>query len=205
MFVFLLLIAPTSSVIPIRDVLAERRVYLPFIGLILIVLEPLRRLQFQQAVGACAAALVACTVLTYQRSDVWSTPLTLWQDSVAKSPEQSASAISTRFRAVSDWEIAPRRLETYEAASRLEPPDYRCWSIGRTRSTAPGRENDAITEFARAIHLNDDRAEAYVGLSAVYGKQHRTEEALNVLARAEADRSQHCADLRESWRSLRRY
>jgi hypothetical protein len=45
-FVFLLLIAPTASVIPIRDVFAERRVYLPFLGLIFIALELLRRLPF---------------------------------------------------------------------------------------------------------------------------------------------------------------
>ena len=184
-FVFLLLLAPTSSVIPIRDVLAERRVYLPFIGLILIVLEPLRRLPFQQAIGACAAALIACTVLTYQRSDVWSTPLTLWQDSVAKSPGKVRPRFQLAFAQYQLGDCASA-VGNYETAARLEPPDYLLFVDWANALDCAGRENDAITEFARAIHLNDGRAEAYIGLSAVYGKQHRTEEALHVLARAEA-------------------
>src|SRR5260370_125420 len=35
-FVFLILLAPTSSFVPINDPIAERRLYLPFIGLLLI-------------------------------------------------------------------------------------------------------------------------------------------------------------------------
>jgi protein O-mannosyl-transferase len=184
-FVFLLLIAPTSSVIPIRDVLAERRVYLPFLGLILIVLEPLRRLQFPQTVGVGAAALVVSMVLTYQRSDVWSTPLTLWQDSVAKSPGK----VRPRFQlAFAQYQLGDCAVAAgnFDAASRLAPPDYLLLVDWANALDCAGREDDAIQAFARAIHLNDGQAEAYVGLSAVYGKLQKTQEALNVLARAEA-------------------
>jgi protein O-mannosyl-transferase len=184
-FVFLLLIAPTSSVIPIRDVLAERRVYLPLIGLILVVLEPLRRLQFPQAVGVGTAALLASTVLTYQRSDVWSTPLTLWQDSVAKSPRKVRPRFQLAF-AQYNLQDCTAAAANFAAAARLEPPDYRLLVDWANALDCAGREDDAVQAFARAIHLNDSQAEAYVGLSAVYGKQHKTTEALNVLAKAEA-------------------
>jgi tetratricopeptide (TPR) repeat protein len=183
-FVFLLLIAPTSSVVPIRDVFAERRVYLPFLGLIFVVLEPLRRLAFLQAVGACAAALVAATVLTYQRSDVWSTPLALWQDSVAKSPGKVRPRFQLAFAQYQLGDCAAS-VANFDAAARLQPPDYLLLVDWANALDCAGKENDAITEFARAIHLNDALPEAYVGLSAVYGKQRRTEEALNVLARAQ--------------------
>ena len=183
--VFLLLIAPTSSVIPIRDVLAERRVYLPFLGLILIVLEPLRRLQFPQAVAACATVLVASLVLTYQRSDVWSTPLTLWQDSVAKSPAKVRPRFQLAF-AQAQLGDCVAAVGNYEAASVLEKPDYLLLVDWANALDCAGKQNEAITVFARAINVDDNRAEAYVGLSAVYGKLRRTEEAMNVLARAEA-------------------
>ena len=42
-FAFLILLAPTSSFVPIRDPMAERRLYLPFIGLLFITVEFLRR------------------------------------------------------------------------------------------------------------------------------------------------------------------
>ncbi len=45
-FVWLILLAPTSSLVPIRDPMAERRMYLPFIGLLFITLEILRRWKF---------------------------------------------------------------------------------------------------------------------------------------------------------------
>ena len=51
-FVFLLLIAPTASIVPIRDPLAEHRMYLPFLGLILICAEILRHLKFQSVIIA---------------------------------------------------------------------------------------------------------------------------------------------------------
>jgi tetratricopeptide (TPR) repeat protein len=185
-FVFLLLIAPTSTVIPIRDVLAERRLYLPFLGLILVVLEPLRRLQFAPAVGACAAALLASTVLTYQRSDVWSSPLTLWQDSVAKSPNKVRPRFQLAFAQHFQLGDCAAAAGNYEAAARMETPDYLLLVDWANALECAGKEDDAIQVFARAVNLNDGRPEAYVGLSAIYGKQRRLQEALNVLSRAEA-------------------
>jgi protein O-mannosyl-transferase len=184
-FVFLLLIAPVSSVVPIRDVLAERRVYLPFLGLILIVLEPLRRLQFPQAVGTCAAALLASTLLTYQRSEIWSSPLTLWQDSVAKSPGKMRPRFQLAFAQYQMGDCAVA-AGNFEKASHLETPDDRLFVDWANALDCAGREDDAATEFTRALQLNAGSSEAYVGLGAVYGKQHKLDEALNVLAKAEA-------------------
>ena len=56
--VFLLLLAPTSSFIPIKDVLVEYRVYLPFLGLVLISCEALRHMKFRAMIAIGAAALV---------------------------------------------------------------------------------------------------------------------------------------------------
>jgi Flp pilus assembly protein TadD len=182
--VFLLLIAPTSSVIPIRDVLAERRVYLPFIGFILIVLEPLRRLRYRQAVGIGAAALLALTVLTYQRSEVWSSPLTLWQDSVDKSPRKVRPRFQLAFEKYRLQNCSAAAAD-FQAAASLAPPDYLLLVDWANALDCAGREEEAIQAFARAIHLDEQRAEAFVGLSAIYGKQHKTTEALNALERAE--------------------
>lgn len=184
-FVFFLLIAPTASVIPIRDVLAERRVYLPFLGLILIALELLRRLPFSQAVGTCAAVILACTVLTWQRCDVWSSPLALWQDSVAKSPAKMRPRFHLAFAQYQEGDCAAA-ASNFEAASHLDTPDYRLLVDWANALDCAGREDDAAVQFKRAIAVYPSLAEAYVGLSAVYGKQKKFDEALRVLAQAEA-------------------
>ncbi len=182
--VFILLIAPTSSVIPIRDVLAERRVYLPFIGLILIALEPLRRLSFPQAVGTCTAALIASTVLTYQRSDVWSSPIALWQDSVAKSPQKMRPRFHLAFAQYQAGDCIGAAAN-YEAASHIDNLDYRLLVDWANALECAGRGDEAIKQFRNAIQVNAYLAEAYVGLSAVYGKQRKFDEALAVLQQAE--------------------
>jgi tetratricopeptide (TPR) repeat protein len=166
-------------------------VYLPFLGLILIVLEPLRRLQFPQAVGTCAAAILACTVLTYQRSDVWSTPIALWQDTVAKSPAKMRPRFHLAFAqyqaGVASGNIAEcsTAASNFEAASHLDVPDYRLLVDWANALDCAGREDEAATVFERAIAAFPSSAEAYVGLSAVYGKQKKFDKALKVLDDAE--------------------
>jgi protein O-mannosyl-transferase len=184
-FMFLLLIAPTASVIPIRDVLAERRVYLPFLGLILIALEMLRRLSFSQAVGTGAAAILACTVATYQRSEVWSGPLTLWQDTVAKSPRKVRPRFQLAFEQFQTGDCAAA-VGNYEVASHLDTPDYRLLVDWANALDCVNREDDAAARFLNAIALYPAQAEAHVGLSAVYGKQKKFDDALKQLEVAEA-------------------
>ncbi len=182
---FLLLIAPTSSVVPIRDVMAERRVYLPFLGLILMTLEILRRLEFRRATVVGAAALAACTVLTYQRSDAWSSSLNLWRDSVAKSPRKMRPLFHLAFAQYQAGDCSAA-AQNFESASRLDAPDYRLFVDWANALDCAGRENDAATEYAAAIQLYPQLAEAYIGLSAVYGKQHKLAEALQALQTAQA-------------------
>ena len=80
---FVVLIAPTSSFVPILDPAAERRLYLPFLGLILIVLEMLRRLKLRQIVWIGAATCLVLSVLAYQRNLAWGDPVALWADAAA--------------------------------------------------------------------------------------------------------------------------
>jgi len=93
---FLVVLAPSSSVVPLRDPLAEHRVYLaalgPFLALSAGGAVGLRRLgarapRARLAGSALAALLLAgLGLLTAQRAAVWTTPLALWQDSARCAP-----------------------------------------------------------------------------------------------------------------------
>lgn len=183
-FLFLLLIAPTSSIVPIRDVLAERRVYLPFIGLILVALDVLRRLPFREFVATALAALAVCTVLTYKRSEVWASSPALWSDAVAKSPRKMRPLFQLAFAQYQEGDcLAAAR--SFEAASHLDTPDYRLFVDWANALDCVGREDDAAAQYRAAIALSPQLAEAYVGLSAVYGKQRKLDEALQTLTVAQ--------------------
>ena len=56
-FAFLLLLSPTSSFVPINDVLAERRLYLPFFALVVVSFEFLRRVRLKPVYLGSAMAI----------------------------------------------------------------------------------------------------------------------------------------------------
>ncbi len=94
---FLIVLAPTSTVVPLRDPLAEHRVYLAALGIFMAAVAggnlAVRRLAPARAPlagGAIALAFLAVAgVATARRSAVWVSPLALWTDA-SQNSEQKA-------------------------------------------------------------------------------------------------------------------
>lgn len=94
---FLLALAPSSSVVPLLDPIAEHRVYLPAFGLIVVVVPTaslaLHRLFENRArtVGILLTIAVAATLgaATARRNAVWTGVLALYQDAALKSPDKA--------------------------------------------------------------------------------------------------------------------
>jgi tetratricopeptide (TPR) repeat protein len=183
-FMFLLLLAPTSSVIPIADVSAERRMYLPFLGLALVCLEFLRRLKLSQAAWAGAAILTLCSVLTFQRSAVWANPVALWQDAANKSPRkwrphfQLASAL---YESSNCGDAA----RAFEAASKLEQPAFDLLVDWGLALDCAGDWQQALVKLRQAEALQPSaHIQSQIGM--VYAKHNKFEDALAALDQAQA-------------------
>jgi len=87
---FFMSIAVTSSVIPNTIFVAEHRVYLPMIGLTLVVAGMYRYLERPRLVYSLSVPiLLILSVLTFMRNDIWKDEFSLWGDSLAKSPNMS--------------------------------------------------------------------------------------------------------------------
>ena len=110
-FVFLVLMAPTSSILPIRDPIAERRLYFSMLGLILIVVDLLDRtkLERRQLTAITAVVALAAAVATHARAEVWSDGVLLWEDTVRKSPGKIGPTCSSpRLTSNSGGSTSPR-------------------------------------------------------------------------------------------------
>ncbi len=84
---FAALLLPTSSIIPLQDLAAERRMYLPLAGLVLVLLEYLTRVQRPELPGTMVGAyIIFCCILTQQRSAVWASDIALWTDVTHAAP-----------------------------------------------------------------------------------------------------------------------
>ncbi|MBK8091196.1 MAG: tetratricopeptide repeat protein [Verrucomicrobiaceae bacterium] len=93
---FFATISVSSSVVPLPDLMAEHRVYLPSIGIFIFIAALLDRLveksRIQEVMGSrlrygfVGAAAACLAVATCQRNEIWRDEISLWGDTVAKSP-----------------------------------------------------------------------------------------------------------------------
>jgi len=183
-FVFLILIAPTSSFVPIRDPFAERRLYLPFIGLLFITVEFLRRWKISRnaLVGVLSLVLVAEAAATYQRNQVWGTAIDMWSDTVAKSPNKRRP----RFQLALAYYQAghyPEAIEHFEKTAQLEPPNFDLLVDLGLAYDGVGKPADAIAKLRQAAAL-EKSAHVYSQIGMVYGKMGQYPQALDALATA---------------------
>ncbi len=176
---FVVLVAPTSSFVPIFDPLAERRMYLPFLGLILIALELLRHLKVQQAMWIGAGICAVLAVLTYQRNEIWGDPVVLWTDTAAKSPHK----LRPRFQLAYEYYgrgQCPEAAANYEAASKLEPPRFDLLMDWALALDCAGNGTEAIRVLRQAETL-ENGAHVHAVLGKVYAERGQTDEALKEL------------------------
>lgn len=173
---FFMLLAPSSSFVPIvTEVMAERRMYLP-LAVVLIALvvgltlaahalrqrwtmrQPGRRAQTTPTAGPlpkfAAAALavgliVMLTIFSHERLEVYRTDLSLWADTVSKRPDNH------------------RALSNLGRALKLD-----------------GQLAAAETAFRRAIAANPRYALAYFNLGVVLTEQQRLAEAAEAYSQA---------------------
>jgi hypothetical protein len=182
---FLVLLAPTSSVAPIKDPVAERRLYLPFLGLLLIVCEGVRRWRaprFQQfALAGCA--LAALSGLTYARSTVWGNPLLLWEDTVRKSPGNSRAHFQLAMIHYTSGRCAEASKE-FEQAAKTGGRDHRLLVDWGLAFDCLRQLDAALEKFREAVAL-DNTAHVRSLMGMVLAKKGLTGAALDELNLAE--------------------
>ncbi len=148
----LVLLLPSSSVLPATDLAADRRMYLPMIafaacaGLLLEGVRPL-------LVGV---TLVLLAGLSIQRTMVWKTEESLWNDAVHKAPEKIRPKIQLA-RAVEP----ERALAILEDARQIAPRDSRIPAEEGRILLSQGKTSRALVEFGRALALDPRSAEAF--------------------------------------------
>ena len=185
-FVALIFFLPTSSIMPIRDLAAERRLYLPMIGLLLIVAGFVVRLDVaeRRVAGALAAVVLLCGVLTWNRNFVWSSPVALWSDAVEKSPEKArahfglAAAQYTAHR----YADAVRQYEQIKDTEfQRDGMFYSNWALALEGA---GRLNEAIEKGRHAVALSPG-APTYSHLARFLAEDGDWVQALDMLDKAE--------------------
>ncbi len=184
-FVYLVLMAPTSSFLPIRDPIAERRLYFSMLGLLLIAADFLGRIKLDRRAlaWACAAAGLVLAAATHARSQIWSDPVLFWEDTVAKSPAKFRPHFQLAY-AYFDQARYPQAIAEFEKTVQMQPAGYNLLVDWGLAYDAMGRPEDALNKLRQAAAM-EPTAHVYTQIAMVYAKRERWAEALDALATAE--------------------
>ena len=185
---FFLILAPTSSFLPSAgEMAAERRMYLPLAAVITMAVIGAfalgRRLLNKPQGAALGCVGTACVValfafLTIQRNRDYHSALTIWQDTVAKRPNNARAQnnLGLAFAKLGSLDDA---IGQYEQALRIKPDlaDAQFnWGLALAQQ---GRLQEAISHWEQTLRIKPDLAEAQYNWGLALVQQGRLEEAIS--------------------------
>jgi len=159
-WIFLTLL-PTSSFIPLLDVVMEHRTYLPLVGFTLVAVSIFSwayltclKISQTRVMGVSVnlgmlLVLILFSLIAIDRNKIWKNEFTLWADAKHKSPNLT--------RPYNNLGQAYDKIGNYD---------------------------QAITEFQQALQLNPNYFFGLNNLGNIYGKQRKYEEAINYFKKA---------------------
>jgi tetratricopeptide (TPR) repeat protein len=184
-FTYLLLMAPTSSFLPIRDAVAERRLYLSMLGLLLILIDFVSRWKIERKTLAILGAAVALILAaaTYARAQVWSSDLALWQDTTEKTPGnwRAHFHLASAYYNLGRCDTA---VNEFQNTTKLRAPDYDLLVDWALALDCLNQTDAALAKLRQAAEL-EQTAHVYSQIGMIYGKRSQWPEALDALATAE--------------------
>lgn len=190
---FFLALVPSSSIIPLGEVMNDHRMFFPFIGLVMAVVWGLGLVvkKYNEIYEKYQTLLISIVVLilsgyaigTYQRNKVWKTEESLWYDVTIKSPEN--------YRGLMNYGLAKMGKGEYNIAEKYflralaGTPDYGTLHINLgVLKEATGDKTAAETYFKNALLYSSTMAESYYFYSRFLVNQFRYNEAVPLLLKA---------------------
>jgi tetratricopeptide (TPR) repeat protein len=156
---------------------AERYVYLPSAGFILVIAiaYATARRRIKQGYFLTIALILVIGVfgvMTISRNSVWKSDLILWTDTVRKSPNSGAAQAYLGYALFASGDVN-RAIQHYEIAIRLKPDFSEPYNNLGVALASQGRHREALPVYLEAIRLRPrwalPRANLSITLSALGG------------------------------------
>jgi tetratricopeptide (TPR) repeat protein len=204
-WIFLTLL-PESSIIPIQDVIFEHRLYLPMVGYSLLLVTLIYFIFGKKRVWAMTLILIMMinwyALLTYTRNFDWYDNITLWDDTVHKSPGKARSYFNRGIAYAVDGEHKKAFFDLDKSLSlyynqigkirdyakvhdKLIMPDYgELYNFLGTKFAEINLFEHATILFKEAIKNHPSNIKYYTNLCAAYGDLKKFKEAIKSASKA---------------------
>lgn len=194
---FFIILAPTSSIVPIRDLCFEHRMYLPLAGVVALIVvagyvagcAAFDRLGFGGArrsvlaVSATAAIVIALGAGTIRRNESYRSQVAMWEDVVKTRPE-NARALNRLGTGLLAEGRTDRATEVFRRAVQANPDHAQSQSNLCARLDRMGESDEAIPYCQEAVRLKPEFGEAHYNLGLALYRAGRRSEALEAVREA---------------------
>ena len=190
-FWFFITLFVESSVIPIRDLINEHRLYLPGIGLVVAFMASIfsavqfigsrRRFALFYSVPPLiifiAAITIVLSIAAYQRNAVWQDEMSLWENVVRKSPQKARGHNNLGIAYYKEG-LKDKAIVHYQIALKLKPDYAEAYNNLGIAYYKEGLTDKAIEHYLIALKLNPDYAEIYNNIGLSYYNKGLTDMAI---------------------------
>jgi len=189
---FFLILAPTSSVIPIvTEVAAEHRMYLPLAAVIVVVIcglaATMQRVAPRFVHGGLVVPGVALVLTlgfqTRERNRLYASELAIWRDTVSNDPGNQRAHLAYGTALGVSGRIPEAEVEFQRAVDLGESDGIAQARLGSTQA-AQGKFDDAVPHLRRALSVDPANPEANKTLGQIYAMRREDASAVLHLERA---------------------
>ncbi len=191
---FLLALAPSSQIVPHHVNRADRFLYLPVVGVAVLVAGAVARLNRTSWRAAFVAAAVPVLgllgVLSWRQVPVWKDSVTLFGRAVRLNPRSALGHRNLGF-ALAERGKLREAIHHYRQALALKPRYFEAYNNMGTVLFQLGLVEEAIDHYRKALDIDPRHVGALSNLGTAYAKLGRYEEAVAAYraARAAAERT----------------
>ena len=174
---FFLILAPSSSFIPLDSPAYEHRMYLALAAVVVLAVMGIHAVAGRRTVAVVAVLAVGLGVLTVQRNQDYRSSIAIWGDTVAKRPGNPRAQYNLGCSLQQKGRMQ-EAMEQWEQALRLKP-DYAeaQHNLGLALSQV-GKFEEAIGHYEQALRIKPDFAEAHNNLGLALSRIGKIQEAI---------------------------
>lgn len=194
-FWFFITLLPTSSIFPIHDAMAERRLYLAGWGFNLFVVYiymfisqakdslSLSLRNFKFLIGFAALHILSLSLLTWKRNQLYQNPLLLWKEVVQKYPNnyRAYNCLGIEYNNNGQYSDA---IAAYKKVIELEPNYEEAYNNLGVTYDAQKEYEKAKDAYVRSIQINPYRAAPYNNLGKIYFELNDYDQAMKSFKKA---------------------
>jgi len=174
---FFLILAPSSSIIPLDSPAYEHRLYLSLAAVIVLAVLGIHALIGRRTVPVLVALALALGVLTWRRNQDYRTDLAIWQDTVATCPNNPRAQDHLGLALEQRGNLADAMVH-YQEALRIAPDLAESHYYLGVALAQSGKLPDAIDHLQQAVQIKPDFAPAHFNLGVVLARAGRMDDAM---------------------------